>query len=61
MTPAHLNCTLKFPVRLSAPELAQVRAKAAHLGLTVADYMRTCMGYGYPAQEVPHPLTNRIR
>jgi hypothetical protein len=49
MTPEPVRCIRHIVVRFSAQEYALVQAKAALLGLTVAEYMRTCMGYGYPA------------
>jgi hypothetical protein len=49
MTPVPPNCTLNIPVRATAEERAQVRAEAALKGLAVEEYLRTCMGYGYPA------------
>ena len=49
MTPSPAYCVSNPPVRLTAQERAQIRAEAALKGLTVEDYMRTCMGYGYPA------------
>jgi len=48
MTPSPAHCIFNV-ARLTAPERARIRAEAALKGLTVEDYMRTCMGYGYPA------------
>ena len=58
MPSAPADCTLKFP-RLSAQERAVVGASAARKGLTVEQYVRTCMGYGYPSKSpaaTPRPV-----
>ena len=35
--------------RLTKDEFNRVAAKAGESGLTVEQYVRTCMGYAYPA------------
>jgi len=54
MTAAPANCTLNFP-RLTANERAVIGAGAALKGLTAEEYIRTCMGYGYPAKSPEAP------
>ena len=54
MTHAQANCTLKFP-RLTAQERALIGAGAARKGLTAEEYVRTCMGYGYPSKSAEAP------
>ena len=51
MPSAPADCTLKFP-SLSAQERAAVGTSAARKGLTIDEYARTCMGYGYPAKSI---------
>jgi hypothetical protein len=60
MTSASVNCTLKFP-RLTAQERALIGARAARKGLTAEEYMRTCMGYAYPAKSPAAPQAGEVR
>jgi hypothetical protein len=48
MTPACANCTPKLTSRFNAREQATLGERAARKGLTVEQYVRTCMGYAYP-------------
>ena len=54
MTFAPANCTLNLP-RLTAQERALIGAGAARKGLTAEEYLRTCMGYSYPAKSPEAP------
>jgi len=53
MTPVCANCTPKLSDRFNAREQAVLGERAARKGLTVEQYVRTCMGYAYPASP-PH-------
>ena len=44
--------SVRIKMPLTRDEFNRVAVKASRRGLTVEEYVRTCMGYAYPAVEL---------